>query len=234
MEVDQLVIKNYFASAKVLLAKHNFDGTRAKYKQIIAEYPETDACHKAETELQNVTPISVRYFKKQGDINFHPEIKIGVPQNKAAIFYEKMYKADDSGPLADVALYNWARALSTEGKAKQAVQLLEQHLVKFKNSKIRAKAVYLLGFTYADHQLRNYKKGVPLLLQVAKDFPNDADAPEALWAASFVLGWNRQFTQAIPLLQQLKKQYPQSPRAKYADQWIAKYQEVMQSGARWP
>jgi TolA-binding protein len=233
-EVDQLVIKSYFAQAKVLLARHNFDGARAKYKLIISEYSGTDSAHKAEMELQNVTPISVRYFKKEGDANFHPEVKIGVPQDKAAIFYEKMYKADDSGPLADVALYYWARALSTEGKAKQAVQLLEQHLVKFPKSKeTRAKAMYLLGFTYVDHQLRNYKKGIPLLLQVAKDFPDDANAPEALWAAAFVLGWNRQFAQAILLLQQLKK-YPKSPRAKYADQWIAKYQDVMQSGARWP
>jgi hypothetical protein len=38
-EVDQLVIKSYFAEAKALLAKKDFAGTRAKYKQIMVEYP---------------------------------------------------------------------------------------------------------------------------------------------------------------------------------------------------
>lgn len=232
-EVDQLVIKSYFAQAKVLLRKHNFAATRKKYKQIIAEYPNSDASQRAEAELPKIVPVEVNYYKKEGDANFHPT-KIGVPQKKAAIFYEKMYKADDSGSLADVALYYWARALSTEGKAKQTVQLLEQHLIKFPKSKIRDKAMYLLGFTYADHQIRNYKKGVPLLLQVAKEFPQSEEAPEALWNAAFVLGWNQQFREAVPLLKQLKEHYPQSPRTKFADKWITKFQETMRTGKKWP
>jgi TolA-binding protein len=136
-----------------------------------------------------------------------------------------MYQEDKDGPKADLALYNWARALGTSGKTKEEVNLLQQHLKEFPKSKVRAEAMYLLGFTYCNQQLRDYKDGIPLLLQVAKDYPQSAEAPEALWNAAFVLGWNKQYQQAVPLLQQLKKEYPKSPRAKWADEWISKYTE---------
>jgi TolA-binding protein len=172
-----------------------------------------------------VIPVAVNYYQQIADANFHPAAKIGVPQDKAASYYERMFHEDETGIKADVALYYWARALGTEGKVKQEVELLRQHLATFPQSKWRASAMFLLGFTYCNHQLRDYKDGIPLLLQVAKDFPRSAEAPEAIWTAAFVLGWSKQYQQAISLLQQLKKDYPQSPRAKWADQWIAKYRE---------
>jgi TolA-binding protein len=226
-EVDKLIIASYFAQAKVLLAKDDFAGTRSKYKQIIAEYPDSDASHLAETQLPKVVPVAVNYYQKVADDNFHPAAKIGVPQDKAADYYSRMYQEDKDGPKADLALYNWARALGTSGKTKEEVNLLQQHLKEFPKSKVRAEAMYLLGFTYCNQQLRDYKDGIPLLLQVAKDYPQSAEAPEALWNAAFVLGWNKQYQQAVPLLQQLKKEYPKSPRAKWADEWISKYTEGM-------
>lgn len=233
-QVDQLVINSYFAQAKVLLTKDDFAGTRAKYKQIIAEYPDSGAAQRAEAALSKVVPVAVNYYQKVADASFQPAAKIGVPQDKASSYYEKMYNEDPTGPKADYALYYWARALGTEGKAKQEVELLQQHLDKFPKSSIRSKALYLLGFTYSNHQLHDYKTGVPLLLQVVKQFPRSEEAPEALWNAAFILGWNRQFAEAIALLGQLKAGYPKSPRTKWADQWISKYQELMQSGAKWP
>src|SRR5690606_3259808 len=140
-------------------------------------------------------------------------------------FYEKMYKKDDpDGARADYALYYWARALGTEGKAKQEVKLLQQHLTDFPKSKMRAQAMYLLGFTYCNHLLSNYKEGVPILLQVVHDFPRSPEAPEALWHAAGVLTWTKQYDQAISLLQQLKKNYPKSPRYKWVDDEIARCQ----------
>ena len=169
--------------------------------------------------------MAINYYQQVADDSFHPEAKIGVPQNKAADYYARMFHEDETGIKADTALYYWARALGTEGNVKKEVQLLQQHLESFPQSQMRASAMYLLGFTWCNHQLRNYKTGVPLLLQVVKEFPHDAKAPEALWIAAFVLGTTKQYGQAIPLLQQLKKNYPKSPRAKYADKWVAKYQE---------
>ena len=228
VEVDQLVIKYYFAQAKALLRKHNFAATKAKYKQIIAEYPDSDAARRAEMELPKVVPVEVNYFQKQGELNFHPERKIGVPQKKAAVYYEKMYKADDStGPKADIALYYWARALGTEGKVKQEVKLLQRHLNTFPRSKMRAQAMYLLGFTYCNHLMRDYKRGLPVLMQVVRDFPRSPEAPESLWAAAAVLAWQKQYARAISLLQQLKRDYPQSPRSKWVDDLIAEYKEAM-------
>lgn len=205
--------------------KHDFPQCRSLLKKIIAEYPDSDASHRAEKELSRTVSISVNYYQQIADSNFHPAAKIGVPQHKASTYYQKMFEEDKTGPKADVALYYWARALGTEGKVQQEVQLLQQHLEDFPKSKMRAQAMYLLGFTYCNHQLRDYKNGVPLLLQVAKDFRENPLAAESLWYAASVLGWQKQYQQAIPLLQQLKKDYPQSPRTKYADKWIAKYQE---------
>lgn len=138
-----------------------------------------------------------------------------------------MFKEDETGPKADIALYYWARALGTEGKIKEEVKLLQQHLATFKDSKVRSQVMYLLGFTYCNHQLRDYKRGVPLLLQVAEDFPHDKTAPEAIWNAAYILAWNKQYQKAISLLQQLKRQYPQSKRTAHADKWIAEYRSKL-------
>src|SRR5690606_39275837 len=60
VEVDALVIKYYFAQAKVLLGKHQFDATRKMYRRIIAEYPDSAAASRAEAELPRVVPVAVK------------------------------------------------------------------------------------------------------------------------------------------------------------------------------
>lgn len=85
MEVDQLVIKYYFARAKALLGKHNFDATRKMYKRIIAEYPSSPAAKRAEEELPRTIPVAVNYYQTVATKNFHPAGNIGVPQNKASL-----------------------------------------------------------------------------------------------------------------------------------------------------
>lgn len=96
-EVDGLIVKSYFAQAKALLAKKDFAATRAKYKQILAEYPDSDASRLAEAELPKVVPVAVNYYKQVADASFHPEAKIGVPQGKALEYYQKMYNEDRMG-----------------------------------------------------------------------------------------------------------------------------------------
>lgn len=61
-EVDQLVINSYFAQAKVLLNKHDFPQCRAVLRKIVAEYPNSDASHRAEKELANTVLVSVNYY----------------------------------------------------------------------------------------------------------------------------------------------------------------------------
>jgi TolA-binding protein len=213
----QCIVDGYNYQFQKALAAHQFTQARGYLQKIIDQYPDTAYAAAAQKQLQKTVPVAVNYYQKVADASFHPAAKIGVPQNKAADYYARMFHEDEKGIKADVALYYWARALGTEGKVKQEVQLLQQHLKTFPQSQQRAPALYLLGFTYCNHQLRNYKAGIPLLLLVAKDFPKSAEAPEALWAAAFVLSTNKQYQQAIPLLQQLKKDYPKSPRSKWAD-----------------
>jgi TolA-binding protein len=222
--LTQCIVDGYNYQFQKALAAHQFTQARGYLQQIIDQYPDTAYAAAAQKQFQQTISVAINYYQQVADDSFHPEAKIGVPQNKAADYYARMFHEDETGIKADTALYYWARALGTEGKVKQEVQLLQQHLKTFPQGKMRAPAMYLLGFTYCNHQLRDYKAGVPLLLQVAKDFPKNAEAPESLWTAAFVLGSNKQYQQAIPLLQQLKKEYPKSPRAKYADKWIAKYQ----------
>lgn len=224
--LTQCIVDGYNYQSQKALKAHQFKLARGYLQKIIDQFPDTAFAATAQKQLTKTVPIAVRYYRKVADANFHPT-RIGVPQHKASIYYERMYNENREGFMADYALYHWARALGTEGKTKEEIQLLQQHLAQFPQSKLRADAMYLLGFTYISHRLRDYKRGIPLLLQVAKDFSENPLAAESLWNAAFALGWNKQYQQAIPLLQQLKKNYSNSPRAKYADQWIAKYKEEL-------
>jgi len=223
--LTRCVVDGYNYQADQNLERHRFEQARTYLHKIIDTYPRTEYADAARKKLEETVSVAVRYYHTIAKKNFQPLGHIGIAQNKAAIYYKRMYEENKKGPMASLALYYWARALGTEGKVKQEVKLLQQHLVAFPHSEVRSRAMYLLGFTYCNNQLRDYKRGIPLLLQVAADFSRDKVAPEALWNAAYILGWEKQYAKAIPLLQQLKRQYPDSPRAKWVDQWIAKYQE---------
>jgi TolA-binding protein len=232
-EVDQLVIKQYFARAKVLLARHDFAGTRKMYKQIIAEYPNTDASRKAEDALPGVVPIAVNYFQKEGQVNFHPEGHVGVPQTKALSYFEKMFQEDPDGGKADYALYYWARSLGTEGKFKEALQKLQDFEEKFPRSKLRSKALFLEGFLNGDIHVKKIELAAQLMEQTAQRYPKSEEAPEALWYGAFYYAQLNQFSQAIACLDKLER-YPKSPRAKYVEQWRTYFQKKIQTGEKWP
>jgi len=91
--IDALIIKAYFAEAQNLMDGKNFDGAWAKYRQIMAEYLESEAAKRAEDELPKIVPIAVSYFKEQGDTNWQPDDQPGVPQSQAREFYQRMYSA---------------------------------------------------------------------------------------------------------------------------------------------
>lgn len=232
-QVDQLVIKQYFAQAKALLHKHDFAGTRKKYKQIIAEYPDSDASRRAEAELPKVVPVAVNYYQKEGDKNFNPGKQIGVPQGKAREFYEKMYNEDPDGGKADYAVYYWARALGTEGKFKEALQKLHGFEEKFPRSKLHSKALFLEGFLNGDNHVKKISRAAQLMEQTAQQYPETDEAPEALWYGAFYHAQLNQFPQAIACLEELKG-YPKSPRTKYGEQWRGYFQQKIQEGGQWP
>lgn len=225
--LTRCIVDGYTYQCSIAMRKRQFKTARSYLHKIIDQYPQTSYATAAQKQLEATVPIAVNYFKKLADKHFHPYGNIGVPQKKAASYYERMYQeAAPTGLKADYALYYWARALGTEGQVEKEVQLLDLHLKKFTKSDLRSEVMYLLGFTYCNNVLRNYKEGIPLLLQVAKDFPRSKQAPEALWNASFILGWNKQYDKAILLLQRLKEGYPKSPRAQWVDMWTAKYKEA--------
>jgi len=234
VEVDQLVIKYYFAQAKVLLRKHQFDATRKMYKRIIAEYPSDPAAKRAEKEMGGISRIAVNYYKKEGDRNWNSVGHMGVPQKKSQEFYRAMYKENPDGSQADYALYYWARALGTVGKIKEEIKLLKQHLGKFPKSKIRSKVLYELGFVYAGLPINDHKKGIEIFEEVVNTYPHSKEAPESLWHEAFLFAIDQHFDKAIPLLQQLKAQYPKSLRTQWVDVWVAKYQKILKGEDHWP
>ena len=68
--IDALILKSYFAEAQNLMNQNNFDGARAKYKQIMAEYPNSEFSQRAEEEIENLVPAAVKYYRAEGDRNY--------------------------------------------------------------------------------------------------------------------------------------------------------------------
>jgi len=234
VEVDQLVIKSYFYQAKVLLNKQNFDAARKMYRRIIAEYPDSAASRRAEEELPRVVSAATKFYKVEGDKNFHPDKQFGVPQTKALEYFEKMYNEDPENASAEYALYYWARALGTEGKVKKEVELLQLHLSKFPKSKLRAKTLYLLAFTYGNNPLAQHDKAIVIYQDIVSSYPRTEEASEALWQIAFLEGVNSRFDKAIAACRMLVAQYPKSYRYKVAKEWEGRYGEWLRSGKKWP
>jgi len=234
VEVDQRLINYYFARAKVLLRKHDFAATRKMYRRIIAEYPSSPAAQRAEAELPRVVPVAIKFYKVEGTKNFHPEKQFGVPQTKAREFFEKMYKEDTKNESAEYALYYWARALGTEGKVKEEVKLLQSHLKKFPQSKMRAKVLYLLAFTYGNNPLAQHDKAIAMYQDIVSSYPKEKEASESLWQIAFLEGVNSRFDKAITACQMLITRYPKSYRYEVAKKWEGRYRELLRSGKKWP
>jgi TolA-binding protein len=228
--VDARVTQLYFAQAQNLLKARNFNGAREKYRQIIAEYPDTPAARKAQAQFPAVTRAAVAYYKAEGQKNFQPVNHIGQPQTKSREYFARLLKED---PNSDYALYYHSRALATENKIGPALAELKSFGTKHPQSPLRPAALFLRGFLLASQKPPDYKNAVALMDEVAKKYPDSEAAPEALFYAGSYLAWQSRFGEAIQRLQQIEK-YPKSIRHKWAPPFIAYLQEKQQSGGQWP
>jgi TolA-binding protein len=218
--IDALIIKALFAEAQYQMDAKNFDGARAKYRQIMAEYAGTDAARRAEEALPRITPTAVAYYREEADVLYKPKEQMWTMQTKAREFYEKMYKEDPDGPSADYALYYWSEALGTEGKLDQEVKQLQQWLSKYKNSPLRVRALYLLGFSLGRQGGDKMNSALKYFKEVSEAYPNSEEAPEALWYSAFFLSGNHRLSECDAFVRELVKKYPQHVRSKYAEEWL--------------
>jgi TolA-binding protein len=228
--VDARVVQIYFAQAQSLLKANNFDDARKKYRQIIAEYPDTTSAQKAEHQFPAVTHLAVAFYKTEGQKHFQTVNQVGQPQTKSREYFEKLLKED---PNSDFALYYHSRALATENKIGQALKELQSFDKKHAQSPLRASALFLHGFLLASQKPPNYKQALALMDEVAKTYPQSEEAPEALFYGATYLAWQSRFGEAIARLQQLEK-YPDSIRHKWAKSFSAYLQEKQKTGASWP
>jgi TolA-binding protein len=228
--IDALIVKSYFAQAQSLLKANNFNGVRSKYKQIIAEYPDTPAAVQAEAQFPQVTRVAVAYYKAEGARNFQPVNQIGKPQTKSREFFQNLLQED---PDSDYALYYHSRALATENKIPQALKELQTFDEKHASSPLRASALFLRGFLLASQKPRDYKGALALMDKVATEFPKSDEAPEALFYSATYLAWQSRFPEAVERLQQIEK-YPKSIRHKWAATFAQYLQRKIKDGTQWP
>lgn len=228
--LDARIIRSYFAQAQSLLKANNFDKARAKYRQIIAEYPDTPDARRAEAQFPKVTQLAVKFYKAEGEKHFQPAKQVGVPQTKSREYFEKLLKED---PNSDFALYYYSRALATENKLPQALAQIRRFETNHPNSPLRASALFLQGFLLASGSKPDYKRAVTLMDRVAKEFPQSDEAPEALFYAGTYLAWQNQFPQAIARLSQVDN-YPKSRRYKWAKPLAERLQQKLKDGTQWP
>ena len=232
--LDAAIVEDYNYQATLALAKHDYEKARAALNKIIKLYPDTTYATAAQKRLDTIIPESVAYFKKQGDKYFHPEGHVGVPQTKAGEYFEKMYNADPKGPEAGYAFYYWARSLGTQGKVHQAAGMLKDFGKRFPRSDMRAKAMFLEGFYHGDQAMNQPAEGAALMDQMARLYPKDPDAPQALWYGAFYNAQSNQFDKAVKDLELLKKQYPNDRHVKNLPDWLPYFQKKLQTGGKWP
>ena len=230
--IDQLIIKQYFAQAQQLLNEKNFDGARASYRQIMAEYSGSDAADQAEAALPGIVPVAVAYYKEEGEKNFRAAEpnQFGVPQTKSREYFEKMYKEEPKGLHADEALYWWSRAVGTEGNAEQAIAQYEQLAKEFPESPFVPNALYASAFIYGANFNRQYDKAIGIMLRIVEQYPQSEKAPEALWTSAFWRAYGEQrYTDAAVFLEKLR-QYPNFYAYKHIDEELAKYNNWIKEG----
>ena len=231
--LDAAIVEDYNYQAKLALAKHDYKKARAALKKIVALYPDSDYAAAAEKAMQATVSQAVRYFKQEGDANFHPQGHPGVPQKKAALFYSSMFQEDPSGPVADYALYYWARSLGTEGNTKEALTHLQDFAKKFPRSKMRPDALFLQGFLLASPGINQYSKAAEIMTEFVRLYPHHALAGDALWYCAFYHAYGNHFKEALACLEQLKK-YPKDKHQKHIAQWESTFRNKIQTGEKWP
>lgn len=239
--IDAQILKSYFAQAQQQLNAHNFDGARAKYRQISAEYPDSDAAHRAEAALPQTVTTAVSYYKSEGDKSYQPD-KPGQflqPQTAAIARYAQMFqeiaqsdKNLGSGEAAQVAraavqsqaegaLFQWAQALATDAKQlNQAKALLERHARDYPQSPFRPRVLLLLAMIEAGNGPSRQNAALQWLDELVTKYPAAPQAPEALWKTALLHAGNGRRAQAITAFQALAKDYPKSPRTQYVAGWI--------------
>jgi tetratricopeptide (TPR) repeat protein len=210
--IDALIVKTYFAQAQSLLKANNFQGARAKYKQIIAEYPDTPDARKAEGELPKIVPVEVQFYRAEGDSNFKPKTHVGIPQTKAREAYAKMLTADRDGPQADYALLHLGRAYGTEGKFREAIAQLRALGKAQPDSEQAPQAAFLIGF-YLGAQ-KQYGAAITQLDKAATYYAKSPFAAESLWFAAYFSLLHHQPQKGLAFLERLQK-YPDSPRFRH-------------------
>ena len=151
---DALLITQFFGEAQTFSEAKNFDGARSKFRQIIAEWPDSQSSLRAEEELSRLAPLAVEYYQAEGEKNFAPLApgQFMKGQDKAAEYFAAML-AEINGDSAladqaDKALLGLARAQSTQGKLDEAVANLQTLLQTFPGSENASEAQYYLGFIW--------------------------------------------------------------------------------------
>jgi TolA-binding protein len=224
--IDDLVIRQYFAAAQQQLAAHNFDGARATYKTLIAEYSGSATAERAQALLEGVKPQAIAYYAAEGRKQFQPQAagQFGKPQDKAAAAFARLYAETKDDPAlklqANEALLSWSQAQMTQGKWVEATAHLRTLQAAYLGDEDAATAQFLLGFIEGSNAVRKYDAAVALLERVWSAHPRSSQAPEALWHAAFYRAQQGKYTDGVLLLSKLQKEYPSSPRTKYAAAWI--------------
>lgn len=239
--IDQLIIKQLFAEAQNLMNAKNFDGARAKYRQIMAEYSGTEAAKQAEEALPKIVPIAVAHYKNEGDKHYRPQApdQFYVPQVQATEYYAKMYNEAKDVPgmeaQADYAFFKWSEALATHGdeKTRQAMLQLEEHLRRYPKSEMRPKALFLLGLINANYGVNRPEQAIKYFKQLLSEYPRTDEAPHGLWITGIVHAVNNRFAEAIAAFEQLQKDYPQNPRRPNAQGFVTFLQRKINNGESW-
>lgn len=223
----------WFHNAELQRAK--IDLAEKKYAQAIAAFRALRSTRGGRQDIiQESLHLEAQAREASGDVNqaysLYQELRVSYPHSRWTAPARKEQARlrerfpDLFGFPTAQSLAEEADRLAREQAYSEAAALYKKLLSDAADPEFRLRLLVKLGGLYLDQ--RRLDEAIPLLEQIARDYPETAEAPKATYQIGQIL-WNRHDnTQAIEYFKRVTERYPDSAyvdRAQYASADIYEY-----------
>lgn len=202
---EQVVKSNITTDATtVALAQYNIAYCYFKSKK----YSSACTAFELYTKQQGATtPLLVDAYSRMGDCSFHAS-----KYTNAEKYYAKAAGYNSNG--SDYALLQQAIVAGVTKDYNKKVNLLSQHIKKYKQSEYNAEAYSELGYTYIS--LNKNHEAINAFNTLVETYPKSAVAREAMLQLGALYYNQRELSKSIAAYKKLVTQHPTSNEAKVA------------------
>ncbi len=135
----------------------------------------------------------------------------------AAQYYEA---GNPSGVSSAEVIYRQGLQRYTNGKYEEAIKLFGEYLTKFPNTSLVPNSQFWIGDSY--YAKRDYQRAIREFNMYLSKYPDHAKAPLALLKKGYAFIELGQTTQGVATLKKLVQDFPNTPAAGKARDWLGK------------